>query len=109
MKLPAGWEVPSRLLLIVILEIGLRNYAAHSGLGAALLAPSGERTDFPLFVALLLLLFPLTAIWLVLPLAAAGGLMTLWKLGTERLQSRRDSRSSSQLSTDPARDVAPPS
>ena len=77
MKLPNGWGLPARFVLVVVLEVGLRNYAARSGLGAALLAPSGQGTDFPLFLALLLLLVRLTAIWIVLPLAITWALMNL--------------------------------
>jgi cobalamin synthase len=78
MKLPKGWGLPARFVLVVVLEIGLRNYAARSGLGAALLAPSGQGTDFPLFLALLLLLVRLAAIWIVLPLTVAWVAMALW-------------------------------
>ena len=77
MKLPKGWGLPARFVVVVVLEIGLRNYAARSGLGAALLASSGQGTDFPLFLALLLLLVRLAAIWIVLPLAITWALMNL--------------------------------
>lgn len=77
MKLPKGWGLPARLVLVVVLEMGLRNYAARSGLAAVLLSPSGASNDIALFLALLLLLVRLTAIWLVLPLAITWALMNL--------------------------------
>lgn len=78
MKLPKGWGLPARLVLVVVLEMGLRDYAARSGLGATLLAPSSQSNEVPLFLALLLLLVRLTAIWIVLPLAITWALMNLW-------------------------------
>ncbi len=78
MKLPKGWGLPARLALVVILELGLRTYAVRSGLAAVLLSPSGASNDIALFVALLLLLVRLAAIWIVLPLAITWGLMHLW-------------------------------
>lgn len=77
MKLPAPWTIPARLGLIVLLEIGLRTYAARSGLAAVLLSPSGASNDMALFLALLLLLVRLAAICLVLPLAITWALMNL--------------------------------
>jgi hypothetical protein len=77
-KLPAGWAVPARMLLIVVLEVGLRTYASRSGLGAVLLSPSGASNDIALFLALLLLLVRLAAIWIVMPLAITWALMNLW-------------------------------
>jgi hypothetical protein len=78
MKLPKGWGLPARLALVVILELGLRTYAVRSGLAAVLLSPSGASNDIALFVALLLLLVRLAAIWLVLPIAITWALMNLW-------------------------------
>jgi hypothetical protein len=86
MKLPKGWGMPARLVLVVILELGLRHHAADSGLGAVLLSPSGQGSDFPLFLALLLMLVRLTAIWIVLPLTVAWGTITLWSRWRARSQ-----------------------
>ena len=79
MKLPAGWAVPARMLLIVVLEVGLRTHASRSGLGAVLLSPSGPGTDCALIIALLLLLVRLTVLWIVLPLTVTWGILTLWR------------------------------
>lgn len=78
MKLPKGWGLPARMALVVILELGLRTYAVRSGLASVLLSPSGASNDIALFVALLLLLVRLAAIWIVLPLAITWGILTLW-------------------------------
>jgi hypothetical protein len=87
-KLPAGWAVPARMLLVVVLEFGLRTYASRSGLGAVLLSPSGPGTDFALLIALLLMLVRLTALWIVLPLTVAWGMMTLWRKSIRIHQAR---------------------
>jgi len=78
MKLPKGWGLPARLALVVLLELGLRTYAVRSGLAAVLLSPSGASNDIALFLALLLLLVRLAAIWIVMPLAITWALMNLW-------------------------------
>lgn len=96
MKVPPRWAIPARLGLIVILEIGLRSYAARSGLAAVLLSPSGASNDIALLLALLLLLVRLTAIWIVLPLTITWVAMTGWKWCVERCGTTPASRSPSQ-------------
>lgn len=100
MKLPAGWAVPARMLLIVVLEVGLRTYASRSGLGAVLLSPSGPGTDFALLIALLLMLVRLTALWIVLPLSVTWGILTLWR-GWDKRSHGSEMHASSSLPSAP--------